>query len=88
MVYRSIKHLFIHENQTWQIRRSHGTKIRSNTIAFSREWVTESREDAEAKTFWYEFFRVFGIQRKKLAVFEEPVKKLSGKYGFRARLLA
>ena len=36
-------------------------EIRHNALAFSKEWATESREEAEAKTFWDEFFRVFGI---------------------------
>ena len=33
-------------------------KIRANT--FSKEWQDESREDAEAKSFWDAFFNVFG----------------------------
>ncbi len=36
-------------------------EIRSNSIAFSREWAGESREHAEAKTFWDQFFAVFGL---------------------------
>ncbi len=56
-------------------------EIRQNAIAFSKEWATESREHAEAKTFWDEFFRVFGIKRRTVASFEEPVKKLSGTWG-------
>ena len=31
---------------------------------------------AEAQTFWNEFFNIFGIARKRIASFEEPVKKL------------
>lgn len=57
-------------------------EIRQNAIAFSKEWAGESREDAEAKTFWDEFFTVFGLKRRTVASFEEPVKKLNKQYGF------
>src|SRR5208337_245769 len=32
-------------------------------------------------TFWNEFFNVFGIRRRVVATFEEPVKTISGDYG-------
>ena len=57
-------------------------EIRTNAINFSREWATETREEAEAKSFWDHFFQVFGIKRRTVASFEEPVKKLSGNWGF------
>lgn len=57
-------------------------EIRHNAVAFAKEWATESREDAEAKSFWDAFFAVFGIKRRTVASFEEPVKKLSGSWGF------
>jgi hypothetical protein len=57
-------------------------EIRHNAIRFSKEWAGETREDAEAKSFWDEFFGVFGIRRRTVASFEEPVKRISGDYGF------
>jgi hypothetical protein len=57
-------------------------EIRHNAIRFSREWAGETREEAEAKSFWDEFFGVFGIRRRTVASFEEPVRKLSGDYGY------
>ena len=57
-------------------------EIRHNAIAFSKKWASESREEAEAKSFWDGFFTVFGIKRRTVASFEEPVKKLSGTWGF------
>ena len=39
-------------------------------------------ENAEKQTFWNEFFEVFGVRRRVVASFEEPVKKISGDYGF------
>ncbi len=57
-------------------------EIRSRALAFSREWAAESREHAEAKTFWDEFFKVFGLTRRNVASFEEPVKNIRGHYSF------
>src|SRR5208337_2873845 len=57
-------------------------EIRHRAIAFSKEWTGVKREQAEKQTFWNEFFDVFGIRRRVVASFEEPVKKISGKYGY------
>ena len=57
-------------------------EIRHREIAFSREWQEESREAAEAKSFWDEFFQVFGLRRRVVASFEEPVKTLKGTYAY------
>jgi len=57
-------------------------EIKTRALAFSKEWQQESSEDAEAKSFWDSFFNVFGISRKRVASFEEPVKKLGDKQGF------
>ena len=58
------------------------TEIKHRAIAFSKEWKDETREEAEAKSFWDAFFLVFGVPRRTVASFEEPVKKLSGDWGF------
>lgn len=57
-------------------------EIRSRAHAFANEWANESSEDAEAKSFWDDFFRVFGLTRRHVASFEEPVKNLKGSYGY------
>lgn len=57
-------------------------EIKDRSLKFTKEWQGESRERAEKDTFWNEFFNVFGISRRRLATFEEPVKKLSNKQGF------
>lgn len=57
-------------------------EIRSRALEFSKEWETETRENAEAKSFWDGFFKVFGIQRRKIGIFEKHVKKLGNKEGF------
>ncbi len=57
-------------------------EIRHRAIAFSKEWQGETREAAERQSFWNDFFNVFGVRRRTVASFEEPVKKLSGDWGF------
>ena len=57
-------------------------EIRHRAIAFSREWQGETREAAERQSFWNDFFNVFGVRRRTVATFEEPVRKLSGDWGF------
>ena len=57
-------------------------EIRHRAIAFSKEWTGVKSERAEKQTFWNEFFEVFGIRRRVVASFEEPVKKLSGEYSY------
>ena len=54
-------------------------EIRARAVTFSKEFETETSEDAEAKTFWDSFFNVFGITRRRIAQFEKPVKKSDGK---------
>lgn len=57
-------------------------EIRDRARKFSKDWKNEDRERAEKDTFWNEFFNVFGITRKRVATFEQPVKKLNDKTGF------
>lgn len=57
-------------------------QIRKNAVAFSKKWENEKRERAEKDSFYNDFFGVFGMDRKRVASFEEPVKKLSGNTGF------
>jgi len=57
-------------------------EIRHRAIVFSTEWKGVTREAAERQSFWNDFFDVFGVRRRTVATFEEPVKKLSGDWGF------
>ena len=57
-------------------------EIKSRVITFSQEWEHETSEDAEAKSFWDGWFRVFGISRRRVATFEQSVKKADNKQGF------
>jgi len=57
-------------------------EIRNRAHEFSKRWENETSEDAEAKPFWIEFLNIFGIDRKRVASFEDPVKKLGDKQGY------
>jgi hypothetical protein len=48
-------------------------EIKTRAIAFSNTWKDEESEDAEAKSFWDDFFNVFGISRRRVATFEQKV---------------
>ena len=68
-------------------------EIKARAIAFSREWDEETRETAEAKSFWDAFFNVFGMAHRTVASFEEPVRSIQGTYNridlfWKGRLLA
>ena len=57
-------------------------EIRARAGHFAEEWKEAHYEKGQAQTFYNEFFEVFGVTRRRVASFEEPVKKLDGKHGF------
>ncbi len=56
-------------------------EIRKRAVEFSEEYKDATRENAETQSFYNDFFHVFGISRRRVASFEEPVKKLGAKRG-------
>lgn len=56
-------------------------EIRSRAVAFSQEYKGTTRENAETQSFYNDFFNIFGISRRRVATFEEPVKKLGTRRG-------
>lgn len=56
-------------------------EIKSRAIEFQNNWQDTLRENSETQSFYNDFFEVFGVSRKRLATFEEPVKKLGEKKG-------
>ncbi|MGE4399308.1 MAG: DNA methyltransferase [Campylobacterales bacterium] len=58
------------------------SEIRNRAIKFQKEWAGATYERGEAQTFWNEFFQIFDISRRRVATFEEPIKKLGGSKGF------
>jgi hypothetical protein len=57
-------------------------EIKDRSYAFAKQWENETSEDAEAKSFWDGFFEVFGVPRKRVASFEQAVKKIDNKNGY------
>lgn len=52
------------------------SEIRANAQRFAHDWGGVTSERAEAQTFWNEFFAVFGVQRRRVAVYEKTVSRL------------
>lgn len=57
-------------------------EIRVRAARFAEEWKEARYERGESQTFYNEFFEVFGITRRRVASFEEPVRLLGDKRGF------
>ena len=57
-------------------------EIRARAARFSEEWALARYERGESQTFYNEFFEIFGVTRRRVASFEEPVKKLGNQRGF------
>ena len=54
-------------------------EIRDRARAFAKEWAGETSERAEAQSFWNDFFNVFGVSRRRVAVFEQKARRFSGR---------
>jgi hypothetical protein len=57
-------------------------EIKTRAARFADEWKNARYERGESQTFYNEFFEVFGVTRRRVATFEEPVKKLGDERGF------
>lgn len=51
-------------------------EIRANAARFSEEWAGKGYEKGQTQSFYDEFFAVFGVPRKQVAVYEQRVKAL------------
>jgi hypothetical protein len=52
-------------------------EIRLRAARFSAEWAGATSERGDAQSFWDSFFDVFGVARRRVAVFEQQVQKLA-----------
>jgi type I restriction-modification system DNA methylase subunit len=52
-------------------------EIRTSAAEFAARWADETNEKAEAQTFWNEFLGIFGIDRRRVAVFEKHAQRTS-----------
>src|SRR3546814_14975976 len=50
--------------------------------AFGEEWQDAHYEKGETQSFYNDFFDIFGIKRRTVAVYEQRVKLLGNKHGF------
>jgi hypothetical protein len=57
-------------------------EIRARAARFAEEWSHAQYEKGETQTFYNEFFQVFGVNRRRVATYEEPVKLLGDRRGF------
>ncbi|MGZ4848174.1 MAG: DNA methyltransferase [Halobacteriota archaeon] len=56
-------------------------EITERALSFAHEWQDAKDEHAQAQTFWNEFFSIFGVPLRRVAVFEKQVALLGGKRG-------
>ncbi|MDV4151760.1 DNA methyltransferase [Clostridium sp. AL.422] len=56
-------------------------EIKQRSIDFSNKWADACSEISDAKSFWDDFFTVFGISRKRIASFEYPIRN-NNKLGY------
>src|SRR4051794_9094951 len=57
-------------------------EIRRRAGKFAAEWKGEGYEKGQTQLFYRDFFDVFGMPVRRVATFEEPVKKLGDKRGY------
>ncbi len=57
-------------------------EIRVRAAAFARDWAGARYERGEAQSFYNAFFDIFGVSRRRVATFEEPVKRLGDRRGY------
>jgi hypothetical protein len=57
-------------------------EVRTRAAGFARAWKDASYEKGETQSFYNDFFEVFGVNRRRVAVFEEPVRRLGDRRGY------
>ena len=57
-------------------------EIKARAARFADEWRDAHYEKGETHTFYNEFFEIFGVNRRRVASYEEPVKLLGNNRGF------
>ncbi|MEX1258956.1 MAG: DNA methyltransferase [Gemmatimonadota bacterium] len=57
-------------------------EIRAHAAAFAQEWAGEGYEKGQTQLFYRDLFEVFGMPIRRVASFEEPVRRLGEKRGY------
>ena len=57
-------------------------EIRQRARVFAERWKDARYEKGETQSFYNEFFEIFGLDRKKVAIFERKIEMIdAGKRG-------
>ena len=57
--------------------------MRARAVTFATRWKDETSERGQSQSFWTEFLDIYGVDRKRVALFEQLAKRTStGNYGF------
>ena len=62
--------------------RLNWNEIRVRASRFAKDWAKASYEKGETQSFYNDFFEVFGIKRRQVAVYEKQVEKLNNRQEF------
>ena len=57
-------------------------EIRARANVFAEDWKDAHYEKGETQSFYNDFFDVFGVKRRRVAVYEQHVKKLDDSNGY------
>ena len=58
-------------------------EMRARAVTFAARWKDETSERGQSQSFWTEFLDIYGVDRKRVAAFEQLAKRTStGNYGF------
>ena len=57
-------------------------EVRARAATFSHKWAAAGYEKGETQSFYNDFFRVFGVQRRSVARYAQQVRQLDDRSGF------
>jgi len=57
-------------------------EIKARATQFAKDWKDSGYEKGQTQLFYRDFFEIFGMNVRRFATFEEPVRKLGNKRGF------
>ena len=55
-------------------------EVRARAAAFAENWRGAAYEKGETQSFYNDFFRIFGVERRAVARYEEHVRKLDDRF--------
>ena len=66
----------------WGIMRPNINEMRVRAAKFSMNWNDAKNENRETQSFYNDFFRIFGINRREVADFEEAIQITKKRKGY------